>query len=355
MNKLTLYIGTTITKLILLVVLLELGIDFIFSLVNELRYVGTNDYSLLQAFSYLILTTPERVYLMFPISALIGTLMGLGVLASHSELVVMRAVGMSIGDIILAVLKTAFVLALIAWCFGELVAPEAEQLAQNQKSYALSGGQAMNTKSGTWLKDGNSFVYIRTTMVGGHLEGITRYQFDKDLKLLKSSYAEYADYKNKEWVLSHIRQTSFVEGKPKVESISQEIWHSAVNPEMLGVVGVKALEKLTMNGLLQTISYRENNGLDSARYKLAFWEKVFQPFAVLIMMFLAIPFVFGPLRETSLGLKMLSGIMFGFIFYILNKLIGPMAVVFHWPAILGAIIPSFLFFLLGLWLLRRTV
>ncbi len=354
MNKITLYIWKSILVSILLVMTLFVGLEFIFSLVNEIRYVGTGNYTTMDAVSFILLSTPQHIAQLFPMATLVGTLLGLGLLASRSELIVIRAAGMSIADIITAVLKLALLLAVVVWLMGEWISPIAEKIAHNQKALSLSAGQALRTTNGTWMRDGNDFIHIQTMVNGGHLEGITLYQFDKEMQLEKASFARNADYVRDHWVLHDIQETHFEGRSTSRTKVAELDWVSSISPQVLSLVGVKDLDELSLVGLWQTIQYRQQNHLDAKPYKLAFWQKIVRPFATLVMMFLAIPFVFGPLRSATMGLRLLVGVLVGFVFYTFNQLFGPLTLVYQIPPIIGAFLPTVLFFLIGLFFMKKT-
>jgi lipopolysaccharide export system permease protein len=354
MDKITLYIGKTLFVTIMLVTTLFVGLEFMFSFVNELRFVGTGDYSTSLAIGTILLSIPSQIAQMFPMSALVGTLLGLGLLASRSELIVMRAAGLSIGNIIAGVLKLALLLVVIVWILGEWIAPMADKFAHIQKASALSGGQALRTTNGTWMRDGLDFVHIQVMQSGGHLEGITRYEFDEAMELKKASFASHADYVEDHWVLHDIDETIFEAGTVARDHIAKRDWVSHISPDILSIVGVKDLEELSLVGLWQTIRYRVVNHLDPKPYQLAFWQKMIRPFATLMMMFLAIPFVFGPLRSATMGLRMLVGVLVGFVFYTVNQLFGPLTLVYQIPPVLGALAPTLLFFGAGLFILKKA-
>ncbi len=354
MNKITLYLWKTILVATLIVLTLFIGLEFIFSLVNELRYVGTGSYSTLDAFSFIALSMPQHISQLFPMATLVGTLLGLGMLASRSELIILRAAGMSLGDIIQIVLKLAFILAMVVWLVGEWISPIAERIAHEQKSIKLSQGQALRTQNGTWMRDENNFIHIQSMTHTGHLEGVTLYQFDKNMELRKASFALNADYVNDHWVLHEIQETVFDENKTTRQHIEELDWVSNLSPQVLSQVGIKDLDDLSIIGLWHTIKYRQKNHLESKPYQLALWQKIVRPFATLVMMFLAIPFIFGPLRSATMGLRMLVGVLVGFVFYTFNQLFGPLTLVYQIPPILGAIIPTLLFLMIGFLLLKRT-
>lgn len=71
-------------------------------------------------------------------------------------------------------------------------------------------------------------------------------------------------------------------------------------PEMIEVVAVKPAS-LSVQGLVNYIRYLKENGLSSDRYYLALWNKLVLPVTTLVMVFLSIPFIFGPLRSVGWG------------------------------------------------------
>ena len=104
---LDLYIGRTIIATSSLVLATFVGLSAIIKYVEQLRKVGEGTYDLVQALLYVLLSIPRDIEMFFPMAALLGALIGLGMLASSSELVVMQAAGFSKLDIGLSVLKTA--------------------------------------------------------------------------------------------------------------------------------------------------------------------------------------------------------------------------------------------------------
>ena len=353
-KKLDLYLVTTILGTLASVLVLLVGIDLIFTLINEVRDIGTGDYTYAKAALYFVLGLPQKVYEMFPMSALIGTLLGLGVLASHSELIAMQSLNFGVRRITRAIVLFSLIMAGFVWVLGEGVAPYSDSFARGLKSEALSGGQTIKTAHGTWLRDGHAFVHIRNMYAGGHLEGVTRYEFDKNLILEKAVYASYADYINDHWVLKDIQETHFYPDRVEKFSHESQDWKSVLSPKLLSVAGEKYLERLSMSGLWHTIQYRSKNGLDVHPFLLAFWQRLIQPISVAVMMFLAVPFIFGPLRSSTMGLRLVLGILMGFSFHTFNEMFGQFSLVYRLSPLLGATIPTALFFGIGIILLKRV-
>jgi lipopolysaccharide export system permease protein len=355
MRILSNYIGRTIFFTTLLTTFLVVSIDLLFLVVNELRAVGEGDYTLLKMLEYILLVLPERLYFVFPMASLVGALLGLGLLAGNSELVVMRSSGVSILQISGAVLRTAFLMVIFITLFGELVVPQAMRHAEMLREKAVSGSQTVITPQGTWIRDGENFVRIKEILPSGELIGVIRYEFNAQHELHSSTYATHAEYlaEEQQWIMYDVKQT-IINGQETAVSTFPEIkWKSDIQPQLLNIL-VEEPESLSIIGLVNYIQYLQDNHLRSQEYTLALWQKIVQPLATLVMVFIAIPVIFGPLRSATMGLRLLTGVLLGFGFYILNQLFGPLSLVYgSFPAPLAASLPSLVFALGGIILFRR--
>jgi lipopolysaccharide export system permease protein len=348
------YLARQIMITIIIVAFALLGFDLFFKLVDELKVVGKAQYTLSTAFEFLALTIPSRLYAMFPWSALIGALIALGALANHSELVVMRTASISVARITWAVLKAAFILMFFVVLMGEGVAPTTERLANDKRTLALSGGQTIQTDFGLWVRQGREFIHVQTVRADGELLGVTRYQFNAHRQLTEALFAERAIRVDKQWDLNQVRGTRFLRDKTVSFKHDTQIIQNLLEPTILETALVKHPERLSLRALLKTIKHRSKNALSTENYELAFWTKILQPIVILMMVFLAIPFVFGPLRSGSQGRRVLVGIFVAFLFHTVNNLFAPLAVVYQFPPIFAVLLPIVVFSGVGVWMLRRA-
>ncbi|MFI4954890.1 MAG: LPS export ABC transporter permease LptG, partial [Gammaproteobacteria bacterium] len=331
------------------------SIDLLFLLVNELRALGEGDYTFIKMLEYIVLVLPERLYFVFPMASLVGALLGLGLLAGHSELVVMRSSGVSLLQISWAVLRAALLLIITVTLLGELVVPRSMQYAEMLREKAVSGSQTVITPQGTWIRDGADFVRIKEILITGELIGVIRYQFNQQHELLSSTYATRAEYNTDQnlWVMHDVKQTNINGQETQVSTFSTLNWQSGIQPQLLNIL-IEEPENLSIVGLVNYIHYLQDNHLRVQEYNLALWKKLWQPFATIVMVFIAIPVIFGPLRSATMGLRLLTGVLLGFGFYILNQLFGPLSLVYaSFPAPLAASLPSLVFALGGIILFRR--
>ncbi|MDG6408456.1 LPS export ABC transporter permease LptG [Glaesserella parasuis] len=352
MNVLERYIGRTILASIMLTLFMLVGLGAIIKFVEEFRSVGRGSYDGLHAAYYTLLTMPRDIETFFPIAALLGSLMGLGGLASRSELVVMQSAGFSRFRIGLAVMKTAIPLMVITMIMGEWGVPQTEQYARNMRSIAQSGGSMLATQGGFWAKDGNDFIYIRQIQDERNLNNILIYQFENQvLKSIKQ--AEKATYSEQGWLLQQVDKSEIHESGITQTRETDQAWKTSITPSKLGIVSLKP-ESLSISGLADYVGFLKDTGQDPKRFEITFWRKVFQPISMAVMMLLAISFIFGPLRSSTMGTKIVIGILAGFVFYVANIVFGNLSLIVSWlPVPIGALIPSLLCLSVVWWLLNK--
>lgn len=347
------YVGRTIIGTTLLLILMLMGVEFVIMLIQQFKYVGRGDFGMPDAIVQVFLGLPFGLYKFFPMAAMLGSLMGLGLLASHSELVVMRTSGVSILQLIWAVVKASTILVLIVTILGEYVSPKTEFYAEALRTEATSGGQSINTVHGTWIRNGNTFIHINSILPGKKLQGVTWYTFNAQQQLTQAAFARSGIFDGNKWILSNIKISLIEDDKVTTQQVAQQILQLEVEPELIGVTEVKP-RQMSLYDLYKYIEYQEASGQSSGTDQLWFWNRIFQPLATLVMMFLAIPFVFGSQRTASMGVRLLIGATIGFLFYIMNSLFGPISLVYQFPPALAALLPSLVFFMMGLVLLRRV-
>ncbi|SUT86737.1 permease [Actinobacillus ureae] len=352
MNILERYIGKTIITMIFAVLLMSSGLVFIIKLAEEFKDVGKGSYDALTATYYSLLMLPSDIKEFIPVVALIGGLLGLGNLASRSELVVMQSSGFSRFRIGLAVMKTAIPLIVFTMLVSEWGIPQTEQYARNMRAIAQSGSSMLSTKGGFWAKDGNDFIYIRHIENERKLNNLSIYHFeDKSLKSV--TQAQNAIFNGKNWTLQNVQTSSIADNSIQQAKEVNKDWQTTITPSKLGIVSLKP-ESLSISGLSDYVGFLKETGQNSKRFQIAFWRKVYQPISMAVMMLLAISFVFGPLRSSAMGTKLFIGIIAGFVFYVSNIVFGNMTLVFSWiPVAIGALIPSLICLSIVWWLLTK--
>jgi len=168
------YIGRSILVTSVLVMLVLVALASVFAFVAELEDVGKGNYSVSRAVQYVFLTIPGKAYLLFAPAVLLGSLLGLGTLATYSELIVMRAAGISNARIIRAVLLTGVVLMVLVALLGEYLVPKSDAVAEQLRLTALEERVSVRGRQGLWVKSGDRFVNISTVMPDLTLLSVTK-------------------------------------------------------------------------------------------------------------------------------------------------------------------------------------
>lgn len=352
MNIIRGYVSRSVRTAILYTLLVLLTLLILGAFVDEMADVGRGDFTTLHAFLIAVAGAPRYAFETFPIAALIGSLIALGGMASHSELTAMRAAGVSIRTILLAVMRVGLGLALLLMVFGELVAPTAEDWAQRLGAEKKQQKITLKTDYGFWALDGDNFVNIRRVLPGAQLQDIAIYNLDERHQLSQVIRADSGGYQDGGWVLRDIRRIDIENDGLTIARETTANWQSLLDPALLDVVLVQP-SQLPIWDLYRYIHHMRANGQNATSYEVVFWNKIATPLATLVMLFLAVPVVFGSLRSVGIGQRLFVGVVLGAVFFLLTRAMGYSAVVYDLPPALTAILPGALFLLGGVVLLRR--
>jgi lipopolysaccharide export system permease protein len=376
MKVLDRYIATQVVGAVLFVLVAFLALFAFFDLMEELPAVGRSGrYELQHAFLYVILRLPGYIYDLLPIAALIGTIYTLAQLAARSEFTIMRASSMStvMAGWILA--KIGLVFVLLTFLFGEVISPATSEMAEKLKMQAQGNSISQQFRSGLWTKDvirqngltgepiGSRFLNVREVRTNGQLRNVKLYEFDRDFRLTAVVTATYADYKGANtWRLAEVSETHFSgdvldnSAAVSTKKAATKDFLSEITPDILGVVFADP-DRMSAQDLAAYTRYLAENNQNTERYEIAFWKKVVYPFAVLVMMALALPFAYLHFRAGGVSLKIFIGIMIGVSFQLLNRLFSHIGLLNTWPALSTAVLPSALFLLVAisalLWVQRH--
>lgn len=353
MSLLDRYIGINIAGSTLIVLLVLMALFSLGALVAELDAVGKGGYTLVHAAQYVLLSMPRLMYQLFPVVALLGSVIGLGMMASNNELLVMRAAGVSVARIAVSVSKVGVVWVLLALVLGEYVAPPAEKYAHAMRATAMTERFAITSGRGLWARDGRTFIHVSDVLSQHHVKGVSIYEFDPQRQLRQITVAESAHYTGDEWRLTGVARSRIDSARVITEHLDAIPWRSLLNPDMIEVVAVKP-DSLSITGLVAYIGYLADNGLSTDRYTLALWNKLVLPVTTMVMLFLSIPFIFGPLRSVGVGQRIFYGVLVGIGFYLVDKMFSYVGLAYAFPTAISATLPTVLFLALAVIMMSRV-
>lgn len=371
MRVLQRYFGTEILRAVLFVMLALLALFSFFDLMGELPSVNTGNYNLAHAFLYVLLGMPGYIYEFMPIAVLIGTIFVLAQFASNSEFTIMRAASMSTWMAGSMLAKIGLVFVVLTFLFGEVLSPLASKWAKDIKMTALGASVTQEFRTGLWTKDlvrenglegriiGSRFLNVKEILPNRQLVGLKVYEFDTNFSLVREVNAARSEYVGKNvWRLFDVVETVFPKtlivqdmASANTKKYATREVVSEITPDILSVLFADP-DRMSAYDLAAFSKHLTDNKQSSDRYEMAFWKKITYPFAVLVMMALALPFGFLHARSGGVSFKIFCGIMIGMVFYLINSLFSHVGLLNTWPALFTALAPSLLFLIIAMIALR---
>lgn len=339
MGVLSGYLMRTILASTMLVLMVLLGLATLFEFIGELDN-KMGDYGIPQALMYSVLRLPQLASQMLPMATLIGALLGLGGLASNSELVVMRSAGLSVGKLSGMVAITGVVIMVITALIGEYIGPPLDYYARTMRNEARFQQDGRNSGNPAWVKDGQVILHLERVNSDFEFGGIYMFRFNDDNSLRSIARAENSGIDDSDkWILENFRETRFQDDGVQVVESSREVQSFDLSGDMLGITLVKPIS-LSVKGLLSYINYLKKNNLSSGRYETELWSRIATTVTIVIMPILALSFVFGSLRVSGSGGRIMIGVMIGLGYYLASEMVANSGQVYDLNPALVTWLPS---------------
>ena len=327
------------------------GLDALSALVDDLGDLSTT-YGFAEALLYVAYTIPRRIEEFIPYATLIGSLIGLGRLAASSELIIIRTAGVSMRGVAWMAIKPALLVAFLGMAIGEYIAPVSEQIAISQRALAQRDDPNMAGRYGTWNRDGNTFLHVDAVQRGGLIFGVSLLEYNNEGALAAAISAERGTYRDTHWLLEDVDVTTISTNKVIREQATTWRWDSSITPNLLTLDTVQP-ESLPLMQLWSYASYLNEQGLLANDIELAFWKKMLQPLAAAGLVVLAMSFIFGPLRDGTMGARIFAGVLAGVVFRISQEFFGPMSLLMGLNGGIAAAMSIVVCWIVGLILLAR--
>jgi lipopolysaccharide export system permease protein len=340
MNVLVRYIVGAVVRNVALVVLVLVTVTTLFLFVSQIDDIGKANYGMREAILFVALRIPRAIVESLPAAALLGSLLGLGHLATQSELIAMRAAGISKLQLLAHVGVAGILLAGVNVGLGESIAPSLGSYAREMRSEALldefeiAGGQS------TWFKDEGVIVNVRRGFGGDGDGGLYLYEIDGDRRIEAVARADSVESEgSSSWTLSGYAETRFGENQVSASRQQRSAHEFAFNTELLGLSEVRH-DLLDTPALQRYIAFLQENERDASRYLIAYWGRWARSVSVPFMALLAVPFVFGSLRSVGSGARLIVGLCIGLGFYVADQVLTNSGTVYGFDPLLVAWAPT---------------
>lgn len=309
-----------------------------FNLINELDDVSPGGYHWTQAMLVVLMTLPRCLIDLGPFIALLGGIVGLGLLSKSSELTAIRSSGFSVFRIAMVALCAGVIWAVSLGAIDEWVASPLQQRALQMRNVSMAAGNGIDmTGNVLWARRDNTFMTVKSLNEQGQPMGVEIFHYRDDLSLAFYIYARKATIvKGDKWVLQDVRKKQWHEGRETIESKASLPWNAFFTHMGLDVLSLPG-NTFSIRQLNHYIAYLKQTYQPSMEYQLALWQKLGRPVLTLAMILLAIPFAFVTPRSSGLGSRLAMGGILGLLLYISYQIMVNLGLLFALNAPLTAL------------------
>ncbi|MCH9026150.1 MAG: LPS export ABC transporter permease LptG [Proteobacteria bacterium] len=323
------------------------------TLAEELENVGKGAFTTIDALTVVGYSLPKIMLDLLPVTALLGVLIGLGAMANHQELVIIRALGPPVGRIAWPLVEVIIAIIALVLLVQFFVVPEFELSAARIKAKTTPQTIIASTDTEFWTRSGDRFIRIGKVIQQGALRDVEIFELDENnnlRELIQASSVEVLD--DGQWLLIDAKTTDLALAEIKEEHSTSKLWQSSLSARQTSalIVPVEAMAPLA---LYRYIRLLDQNNLDTHRYRVIFWQQLSIPVGLLAMSLLGVPFLLGSARHVHAGQRVAIGGSIGILFYLLEQMTGQLAILFDLSPAPAALAPDIFLLLLALVFLHR--
>lgn len=339
------HIGRFLGILISLTAVLQF-LDLLTASDDILKVEGATWVSIL---SYVSLRAPQLISQFAPFAALLASLLTLGTLNQHNEVVIMKATGLSAHRILLPLGLASFVIAASHFIFNETVVVHgnAELEYWQENDYAVDLPPNASLAGRIWIKEENLIILVESVSRSGNrivLDKVAIYERDAAKRLTAMIRADFAWYQSGKWTLHEARRFDTVTHELTIQAVQN--WDIPLPPSRFMALTVNP-NHVSMIALWSSIRRLDAEDIPTERLMASFLQKIAGPAASLLMPLLAAVAAFGVHRAGNLALRLVIGMALGFSFFVADNFMLAMGEFGAAPPVLAAWAPFILFLLLG--------
>jgi len=347
-RSLAVYLGKTFlwrcfAMLAMLVLVLQM-LDLLSQAGDVLAYPGNGDGEL---WRYVSLRVPQIIARFLPFSVLLGTLVTLATLNANSEVIAMKAGGLSAHQILAPLVLASMAVAVVSFAFNERVVARATATLSAWEAADFGPiPQDRGVKSNIWVRDGEDLIHAATITGTGptvRLHDIELYDRHGD-KLVQIINAKQGHQVSDGWQLEQVKIFDVVRGSSR--TVPTLTIGKGIRPDQFALSSVNA-DGLSFTELRGAIDTLRESGRPVAALEGSLWHKISGPLATLLMPLLGSVAAFGIARSGKLFVRAVIGMALGFAFFVADNFALSMGNLGVYPPILAAWAPFLLFLLVG--------
>jgi len=346
-----LFVVRIVAVLIMLVMVLQL-LDLLGESGKILAVPGNGES---QIWTYVSLRVPQLVSRFLPYSVLLATIITLATLNQNSEVIAMKAAGLSAHQVLAPLVLTAAAISLVSFGFNERVVTRANAtLKAWQKVNYGPVPHDSGVRSNVYLRDGGNILAVGELSGTGKdlvMRRVTWYRRDAAGTVVEQLRADRATYAAPGWRLES--PTGFDLRSAEVSTPGQVVVGRGVTPEQIAISTVDA-DTEDLFELSRSIADLKAAGRRTSELEGKWWHKLSGPLSALLMPLLGAIAAFGLARSGQLLIRAIIGMALGFAYFVVDNAALAMGNFGGYPPLIAAWAPFFLFALIGETVLIRT-
>ncbi len=303
--------------------------------------------------AYFLYKIPMILFQVAPPSILLASLIALGLMSKHNEIIAMKSAGISLWRIALPVLVVSVVIYLALLGMSEFVIPPSNQKARNIRESIIQKKkpQPAFKQNQVWIRSHRAIYKVDVYHPEKNLlEGVTIFQFNSDFRLVQRVDARRALWKENRWVFSEASLTQFTpEGSPVRKEYRELVLSLPETPSDFRVAEENP-DEMNYRELRDYVIKIESDGYDSRRYRCALHAKISFPFIGVIMAFLGIPLALRKEKGAGIALGVGLSILISFLYWVVFSFCLSLGKAEVLPPFIAAWVGNFIFALVGVYL-----
>jgi len=307
-----------------------------------------------QIWRYVSMRVPQIIATFLPFSVLLGTIITLSTLNQNSEVIAMKASGLSAHQILAPLMLAGLGVAAISFTFNDRVVSRASAtLAQWKKAEYGPMPIDRGDRSNVWVRDGNHLIHalqIKGRGETAQLGGITVYE--RNGAVLKSLVrATTGRREGNGWRVDGAERFDVATGQ--LTLLGSTIVGVGVRPDQFTLSNVDP-DSMSFGDLKEAIDDLKAAGRPTKALEGSLWHKLSGPLSAVLMPLLGAVAAFGIARSGKLFVRAVMGMGLGFLYFVADNFALAMGNLGAYPPFLAAWAPFLLFAMIGEAVLLKT-
>lgn len=306
---------------------------------------------------YFLMSVPSVVFQLAPVAVLVSILISLGLLAQNSEVVAMKASGVSLVRLSRPIFFASLLIAGSVFFLSDTILPRSS--AEVNAIWTIEVERQQDAASpihhDVWFRKENLVLhFLRYDERARTIDGVTIYRMDKNFRLAERIEAQSALLAGGHWEFRDgLIKTYLPDGQVSVRRFEHDAIELPDMPQEFSHVQ-RSADEMSFAELTAWIRQMEVEGYDPQRYQVDLQLKIAFPFMCVIMALIGLPIAFWKEKGGGIALGIGVGIGLSFVYVVflgLSRALGYSGLL---PPLVAAWMPNLIFTLLGLFLFTHV-